>query len=808
MARTKSSCRFISATWSTFQTSLGLGPIPTSRTAGTALATALVDARLVDASECILRSNPEVVDFIDIVELEAAEAEETLIVYLCSHGLFPFTTPFRLATSRTKRPDDTGRSLIVSEILSIVSRAPARNKALIVDSCFSGNAASSLSDQMLNFSIGPPPECTVIAAASPLAQADAGDPLALAPVFTEQLVRTLYELREKPSSVITLGNLFNMTGDKLRALDAPSPRLFTTNQGADTKLSREGNGDSALLVSTRPAPSVRVLYVDDGPEWCNTFDKAVASPGILVDLATDSDAARSLLALQHYDLIVLDLFLADDTPATDLIELLAKDVSDVPVFLTTRLGKGGATSWSQLSAVFKYPSGVSAVYFKHKGEHSAAAREHLADLLSKRTSVLQLVTGASDAAAQAASRAAVRLPRGVGQDARREHLAELEIEALTLLHECLEPWLGDAKSRYIDSFTLTPLGGGRSSCTVFAGAPCLGSFENPPVSQLVLKIGPRSEIQEEVTRYDRYVQVGIPLSIRTDKIRQVYGTNLGIVLYSLLGEDSGSVEELGDAPQEVIYEAIGRVMSPVSRRWYASSSTRASHFLAYYESQHFGYSRFEKALDDCNSYLAGLKIPSGRTKPTLRKSLLDSSRMGGPTPAVLVHGDMHLGNLVHYGASKCAIIDYRNVGIGPRLIDFATLEIDCWIRGITPELPKSDLYLAFADACTTVSAVAAAMPRTPRLDDLDEILLAFQGELESLPEWLSLRMRAILLCRRAAYATFGDDVGDEEYAAQLWLASVRRWSYKSAWASADERRALGSAPVAIAVVCDQMLTDD
>lgn len=804
MPPTRQTSRFLGATWSTFQPSLGLGPIEANRTAGAPLAAAFVEAKIVDSSECILRANIEVADLIDLLEQEAAKAEEALVVYICSHGLFPFAAPYRLATTRTKRPDDIGRSLVVSELLQVLTRSPARVKALLVDSCFAGQAAAALSDQVLNLGLQSPPECTVLAAASPLDVADSIGQRSDIPLFTEQLIQSLGELRSKASSTITFGQLYTLTQAKLKSLGAPTPRLYSANQSADIRLTRSGSGQQGVLLSTRPDPSVRVLYVDDGEAWRDDFEEAVGEPGVLVDLAADAAAARSLILTRHYDLIVIDLFLADDIPATDLIELLGQDVSNVEVFLVTRLGKGGAESWAQLDAIFRYPSGVSAVYFKNRGEHIANARRHLTDLLSQRRAVLNLAFGAPDAAAQVASRVSRRHPQGPAVSSLDSaEFARLEVETLALLHECLSPWLGDLESSYVDSFTIRPLGGGRSSSAVFALAPSLSDFADPPVAQLVLKVGLRSEIEEEVTRYDRYVQVGIPLSIRTDKISHVYGRRLGAVLYSFLG-DTDDIEELGDASPETVCDGIAKVMSPINRRWYAAKSRQKINFLDYYERHQFGYDRFKRTITDCNGQLSQFRSQEGLPRPFLTDGLLDSEIVGGSTPAVLVHGDMHLGNLIHYGPDRYAIIDYRNLGIGPRLIDFASLEIDCWLRGATPGLSKADLFWSFIDVGRVVQLVTSRMPHTSTLDDLDGIIDASADELSRLPEWFAPRIRPILLCRRASFATFGV-VEDQEYAAQLWLSSIRRWAFQSAWATADERRALRTAPLAIAVGCNEVL---
>ena len=51
---------------------------------------------------------------------------------------------------------------------------------------------------------------------------------------------------------------------------------------------------------------------------------------------------------------------------------------------------------------------------------------------------------------------------------------------------------------------------------------------------------------------------------------------------------------------------------------------------------------------------------------------------------VLVHGELHLGNVLRRSDGNYAIVDYRNVGPGPRCIDFATAEVNTVLRLVPP----------------------------------------------------------------------------------------------------------------------------
>lgn len=305
-------------------------------------------------------------------------------------------------------------------------------------------------------------------------------------------------------------------------------------------------------------------------------------------------------------------------------------------------------------------------------------------------------------------------------------------------------------------------------------------------------------------RYDTFVQVGIPLSIRTDKLRSASGSQLAVVLYSLLGGDTTEISELSLEDIPTICSGIRRIMSPGTRRWYASEAIEKVNLLGYYESHGFGYKRFTTTIDEMNRQLAELH-GGARDAPSLDRSQLDGGLLDLPTAGVLVHGDMHLGNIITYGdAALFGIIDYRNVGIGPRLIDFLTLEIDCWLRSPTPEVSRRELYDAFVRGWELADVASSRLPTTRTLEHLDDELADVADIVAQAPDWMQPRLGAVLTCRRAQTANLSA-IDERERVTQMWTASIRRWSFTSAWSSGDERRALRTAPLAIAVGCDERL---
>ena len=153
--------------------------------------------------------------------------------------------------------------------------------------------------------------------------------------------------------------------------------------------------------------------------------------------------------------------------------------------------------------------------------------------------------------------------------------------------------------------------------------------------------------------------------------------------------------------------------------------------------------------------------------------------------ATLVHGDLNLGNLLRSGPKRFALIDYRTVGVGPRLVDFATLEVGCWMLAPAPDESRRKL---FADARQAVA------------EEFDD-----ERSESDIPSWIGPYWSLAMRCRRLALENF-PDASPAEYASLLWLAAVRRSEFKSSAPSAQERRTLRVLSPALALAAKAMLT--
>lgn len=154
----------------------------------------------------------------DAIEDLFKSESEIAVFYYSGHGSFDSTGGY-LCTSDIERPDD-GVSL--NEIMSFVSTSKARNKVIILDSCYSGAIANPI--DMPNFSIlhqG----TTILAAcgASEYATEENGHG-----TFTSLLIEALYGGAMNLLGEVSPGSIYSYIDRSLGAWDDQRP-LFKAN---------------------------------------------------------------------------------------------------------------------------------------------------------------------------------------------------------------------------------------------------------------------------------------------------------------------------------------------------------------------------------------------------------------------------------------------------------------------------------------------------------------------------------------------------------------------------------------------------
>jgi len=613
------------------------------------------------------------------------------------------------------------------------------------------------------------------------------------PVFTGALVSLLLEGITDAPEMLSAQDIHRALTARLSAADLPVPMLSAEGDAATSPLLPNNVTPRLPAVSSDllgpDDDRAQILYVDDEEHWRETFYGEVTAAGHEVSLASDPDDARLLVESNHFDIIVVDLFLVDDDPATELIAYLSRHANDATCLLVTRKSKGSPTNWESLASVFQYPSPLQGLLFK---ETYIDFVLDLADTVrSRRRAVLEHITGLDSVVPLVVGRIVKRDP----QKAEISRMLELQVRAC--IEALVRRWFapGNDATDYVRAMAIQPFGSGRSSCTVLAMVPDIRGVEPAEVSPLLMKLGPSEEIREEANRFNKYVQIGVPLELRTDRVNYKSRGHVGGVLYSLLGSHTEGATELRSQPQDVIRRALETVLGSEGKRWLASSATgEGVRLLTYFADHGFPTTRFRDVLEQMRS---GLE-KAGSEWPDRLENLLEHHAYQRAQHATLVHGDMHLENIVQYGHDRYALIDYRNVGIGPRMLDFTTMEISCWLLCETPEDSRSGL----------LSALLEAMRTRPLRDDV--------------APWCSGPRELALLCRELAVKNFIPKAPDgaelpaaeqevhrqalqAEYGCVLWLSAVRRFEFKSTATSRVERRAMRVVPTALALTAQEMV---
>jgi CheY-like chemotaxis protein len=457
----------------------------------------------------------------------------------------------------------------------------------------------------------------------------------------------------------------------------------------------------------------QVLVVDNDEE---TLDDAARHLGAHYEVHTrraSTQAEAEELILNHYfHAAILDIELSHDAPAGG-IELIRRLVSTSP---TTTILVGtqhhDEARVNELLALTSVPQLISVVYKDQAPD--GWQRIYLEEAIDEwRRSRLSL-EGVEEIVKVLRNGGRIPKIRRDDDELRRE------LEALLCgLFATLAPI--DERGRAGVAFS-SMRSAGLSSAAVFEAEPRLGhtALGNPVTGvECVVKIGPRTEIDEEVKRYDRFVRFGAHLNQRVELLSSAFEHSLGAVCYSIVGARDARVVSLDEAlrdpeRQSTVLETLEHLFRRESRNWY-SVGMPLQGITAYFRDTYSkassksksaiaeGYKHLDKSLNTlsgrCESisrYRPATNEEDGTLEIGGVKLLIPRSNVFGGaeftkgSPACLIHGDMHGGNVLiemtptadeepaesHFdsGLERVCLIDYRYSGPGPRCVDFAALE--------------------------------------------------------------------------------------------------------------------------------------
>jgi CheY-like chemotaxis protein len=775
--------RLLCATWSEFHAEMRLPSLPQTKRGAKELAETLqLHGTLED--EPILLSDRDSTSFMNALDDFLSVPSKLAIIYLASHGMLPTATEplYRLATGDTRGPNDLVRSLPITEVLRTID-AKSERTLLIIDSCYSGRSSRELMGKPATFDESPGGhQLCILASSSPYEPSIA--------IPNAPLTEFSHELLEILRAGIPARNHLSVDDvhDAIRkvALGRSLPQPWVFSQGTASKVPFFANmanrTDAEAQVEDRVEVGTEafdhraaILYIDDEPVQLASFKDAVEAYGHEVTCASDPQDARDLLDAGFYDIIVVDLFLSDELPATDLLDYVNKTAKESIILIATRRSKSSEDNWERLAAIFTYPTRVSALLFKP--DYVDRILDIADGIRDERLAVLSRVKGVESSVPLVAGRI---IRRRLADESSSE---TLQLQARICVQRLVARWFSsdEGRTKYLDHLSMEAIDSGRSSSSVFTMIPSLNEVEPSALTTLILKIGPRNEIAEEVDRFNRFVQVGVPLDMRTDRIASTTVGALGGVIYSLRGSGDGLIEEVGQLDDDAIAQCLRTLFDPAHKRWYASELRgEGMRPMTYFKSLGFDARSFGQIARELNQSIAKSKVVAdfGQVKDNFYEDAL----MLKPHRATLVHGDLSLSNIVRTGPDRFAIIDYRSVGIGPRLIDFARIEVELWLRALAPEGPRDERF----------RLAHAAMSKR----------LVEDFPADPVADWLTASYNLAMICRRLATENFAG-VTDAEYGSILWLTTVRRAALRGT--TAAERRTLEVVPAALALTAQAMV---
>lgn len=275
----------------------------------------------------------------------------------------------------------------------------------------------------------------------------------------------------------------------------------------------------------------------------------------------------------------------------------------------------------------------------------------------------------------------------------------------------MEMIFGDTRTSESDhpTVSLRVLRKGYSSSVVVEAVPALpvsGLGRSVDGNRCVIKIGPRSEIATEASRYRSVVRFGVAMDYRVELLGTALGDALGAICYSFGGSPTGRLQSLDDvlrggaAYDEVQQSILSEMFAEETSNWYSVRGVAQALKVYFNEEYHAPLPRCFKQMDQWLRKLVARNVgffeiserdgiePDTRRSWSMkvgekydlwipRRPILADGGLNGSTPGSLIHGDLHGGNILvdlTGSPARFKFIDYRNSGFGPRMLDIAALE--------------------------------------------------------------------------------------------------------------------------------------
>jgi CheY-like chemotaxis protein len=465
----------------------------------------------------------------------------------------------------------------------------------------------------------------------------------------------------------------------------------------------------------------RILVVDDEVEVYTVVCENLAKFGteVSVDFASNADQASERLAARLYDLVLLDLYGKDDLLiGPEVCRRIDGMGLSTRVLLMTRFRL--ADDAKILLELTNSSSAWRLAGFLDKNDNLGATLElKIGEVVKDFTHRQASVEGLPELAAEIA-RQRYRYKAAGGRIALRKAREEISSEVDRLLRGLFVDLPGGLRRTSRVAISLAPMERRGLSAAVVVNATVGVDFAALPSPVMghrtVLKIGPKSDIFDEAARFLEYVRYGVELMQRVELLAVTGADALGGLVYSFAGGtydhdlislDEILVEDLRSGDLDASTKVLESLFA--NKSWYATSCAPmdvGEYFNKNYRTnlkrscdegekqlRELGktwvdWPKIEKPDGGPRGVGVSLLTPEGDQLPLPDESVLGWGRLAYRSPACLVHGDMHGGNVMlecsPTGSGeggpprreylRTCLIDFRNSGPGPRCTDAVCLE--------------------------------------------------------------------------------------------------------------------------------------
>lgn len=579
---------------------------------------------------------------------------------------------------------------------------------------------------------------------------------------------------------------------------------------------------SATLPQAGVDATFRLLVVDDEEDVRGEVRRQFeADPSVEVIEAVDETQATEVLTAQYVDAAIVDIKLASPRGGLEVIRDIGELAPTAAVVVVTRHDD------LRHSFLSSETSPVIAIYEK-AGLEENWARRALAPTLEVFRARAVAIRGIEVPLDMLDQRE--RRKRISGLRSRPETAVELDRLCRRVFGEV--SGIGQPVEVILSQIKRAGLG---PAVTVAANVQIGRDLtdEELPGAVTVLKIGPRAEIEAEVARYEAFVKYGVRLTHRVELLGWASEQALGAISYSFAGGVFGvsltSLDDLLRSPTRdaIVEEALENLFQVSSRNWYRvklDPIPPSGYFLTEtklniqdsYERLDGGLRRIRNRFPDSVFFDSPGRHP-GELRVGDAIVRIPPVRIWGAgafieaQPTSLIHGDMHGGNvlveLAEEGAPgeptelrqrRVCLIDFRNSGRGPRLLDFVSLETSVRLADADTVLTEAQVDEPAEDEEQGRRLLGALREAASRVEG-ERLLLEVRYE-NVQPRQLARWQQRVLRLHEMAAWNF-DAISEREYLTVASLYVLRHFGYSHAtvervrllaWLDALTERLLGT----------------